>query len=155
MLKLLTPLGQVPRRSVGYDATINAGAGPITGRWSAINSSGNAVLPAAGAAGVYLNYEGVVSPKPGATIAIGLTPTFLPAPLVTLPSSVAGAQVALAYGIYRFTVDIEGFDPTSLVVGSGLQVDAVGRLVLLASGARVATVEAVTSTNLIARTLGA
>lgn len=155
MLKLLTPLGQVPRRSVGYDTTINVGAGPITGRWSAINSSGNAVLPAAGAAGVYLNYEGSVIPKPDATITIGLTPTFLPAPMVSLPSSVAALQVALAYGVYRFSVGIEGFDPTSLVVGSGLQVDAVGRLVLLAGGTRVATVEAVTSTSLTARTLGA
>lgn len=154
MINLLTPFTQVPRRSVGYDATVNAGNGPITGRWSALNSSGIAVLPAAGAAGVYLNLEGASSVKPAVAATIGAGPGFLPSPLISLPSTVAAGQVALAYGVYRFAVDLEGFDPAGLSVGAGLQVDAVGRLILLAGGARVATVEAFTSTNLIARTLG-
>ncbi len=155
MLTLLTPWTQVPRRSTPYDASINAGNGPITGRWSAIDSSGRAVLPGAGAAGVYLNLEGQSIVKPDVAATIGSGPGFLPSPLVSLPSTVAAAQVALAYGIFRFSVDLEGFDPTSLAVGAGLQVDAVGRLVILSSGTRIATVEAFTSTNLIARTLGA
>jgi len=154
-LNLLTPFTQVPRRSTAYDTTANGGIGLITGRWAVINSSGLATLPAAGVGGVYLVLEGSTQPDPTQTTTIGAGPGFLPAPLVTLPSTVAAGQVALAYGVFRFTVDIEGFASASLAVGSGLQVDAVGRLVILSgSNIRVATVEAFTSTNLIARAIG-
>jgi hypothetical protein len=155
-LNLLTPFSQTLRRSTAYDATANGGLGLITGRWAVINSSGVATLPAAGVGGVYLVLEGNTQPDPTQTTVIGAGPGYLPSPLVTLPSSVASGQVALAYGVFRFTVDLEGFAAASLAVGSGLQVDAVGRLVILSgSNIRVATVESFTSTNLIARTTGA
>lgn len=153
MINLLTPFTQVPRRSCAYDTDLVPGL--ITGRWAAINASGVATLPVAGQAGAYLVLEGSHQPKPDVPTVIGAGPGFLPSPLVPLPSSLASGQAALAYGIFRFSVDIEGFDPTGLSVGAGLQVDAVGRLILLAGGVRVATVEAFTSTNLIARALGA
>jgi hypothetical protein len=155
-LNLLTPFSTVLRRSCAYDATANGNLGLITGRWAVINSSGVATLPAAGVGGAYLVLEGNTQPDPTQTTTIGSGPGYLPAPLVSLPSSVASGQVALAYGVFRFTVDIEGWATAGVSVGSGLQVDAVGRLVILSgSNVRVATAEAVTSTNLIARTLGA
>jgi hypothetical protein len=155
-LNLLTPFTTVPRRSTAYDTTANGGIGLITGRWAIINSSGLATLPTAGIGGAYLVLEGSTQPDPTQTTTIGAGPAYLPAPLVSLPSSVAAGQVALAYGVFRYTVDIEGFDPTALVVGSALQVDAVGRAALLSgSNIRIGTVEGVTSTNLIARTTGA
>src|SRR5271170_4941257 len=142
MLNLLTPFSTVPRRSSAYDATANGGLGLITGRWAVINSSGLATLPAAGVGGAYLVLEGNTQPDPTVTTTIGAGPAYLPAPLVSLPSSVAAGQVALAYGVFRYAVDIEGFDPASLIIGSPLQVDAVGRAALLTgTNIRIGTVE--------------
>lgn len=156
MINLLTPWNQVPRRSVAYDLTANSNLGLISGRWAAINSSGIATLPSAGQGGVYLVLEGNQIVDPTQTTVIGGSPGYLPSPLVVLPSSVAGGQVALAYGQFRLSVDIEGFDPTGLSVGAALMVDAVGRLVLrTGSNVIVAYVEAFTTTNLVARTTGA
>ena len=156
-LNPLTPWNQFARRSCPYDATANGGLGMITGRWAAINSSGIATLPSAGQGGTYLVLEGNVQPDPTVTTTIGGSPGYVPAPLVSLPSSVASGAAALAYGIFRFAVDIEGFDPGTVnAVGQALMVDAVGRLVLrTGSNVIVAYVEAVTSTNLVARTTGA
>lgn len=148
-VNLLTPFTMVPRRS----APVASGVTLFTGRWATINAAGEAVLPTAGGVGL-LVLEGNKIAKEGTTFGAG--PTFTPAESIALPSNAAAASnsVALAYGVFRFDVGPEGFDVTGLAVEDGLELDAAGRLVKLASGTRVATVEAVSASKLVARTLG-
>jgi hypothetical protein len=148
-VNLLTPFTVVPRRS----APIAASTDLYEGRWAGINSSGEATLPSAGGRGLLI-LEGNKKAVEGTTFGAG--PTFTPVQSVALPSNAAAAsnQASLAYGVFRFEVGPEGFVAASLVAGSGLELDAAGRLVILASGLRVATVETVSATKLVARTLG-
>jgi len=158
-LNLLTPFTDVNIRS----KPVASGIKVLEGRWVALNSSGEAVLPAAGAPGAYLVVEGLQTVKQGLAAGdfAGAAP-FLPTDptnLVSLPSAVAANQVALAYGIFVFSVTPVGFVATGLAVGDALAVDAGGRLVKWVDGtdpegAKIAIVESVSAARLVARTLG-
>lgn len=142
-VNLLTPFTQVPRRSCPIASAVTL----YSGRWANLDSSGNAIVATGGVAG-YLVLEGNALALTVDTNKVVLTS-------VALPSAVAANAAALAYGVYRATVDAHGYIITSINVGDGLELDSSGRLIKLASGVRVATCEAVSTTALTFRTLGA
>jgi hypothetical protein len=158
-LRIITPFTDVNIRSKPAAASVKL----LEGRWAALNSSGEALLPADAATGVYLIVEGLQTVKTGlAASAYDVTTPHLPTDatnLVNLPSAVAANQVALAYGIFLFSVTPVGFVLGTLAAGKALKVDDSGRLIEWTSGvdpipSRIAIVEAVSADLLVARTLG-
>ena len=140
---LLTHFTAVDRRSV----PISSGFTAYAGRWVNLNSAGEAVAPSAGGRGLLvLDGNAVVTAVDGSK---NVTAS------VALPSGVAANQAALANGVYRAEVDTHGFIATSLVAGSLLELDTSGRLILRSSGVHVATVETVSASKLVFRTVGA
>jgi len=142
-VNLLTPFTQVPRRS----CPIASATTLYSGRWATLDTSGNAVVASAGLAG-YLVLE-------GNAVALTVDSNKVVLTSDALPSAVAANACALAYGVYRATVDAHGYILGSIAVGDGLELDSSGRLIKLASGVRVATCEAVSATALTFRTVGA
>jgi hypothetical protein len=148
-VNLLTPFTQVLRRSV----PVASGVSPITGRWVSTDASGAAILPtAAGQGNVSLVVEGIQQPSVDATFDASNVPSLL----ISLPSSVASGQVALAYGIFRYSVGPEGFTAAVASANPGqlLYVTTAGILDTTAgAGKAVAVVEYASATLLTVRTL--
>lgn len=148
-------LSLVQRRSAPAGATQI-----LTGRLVTLNVNGEAVYPGAGTKrGLYLVLEGTHIHK-GTNLEFGTTP-FNSTNAEELPAAKASKQVALAYGIFRYTVGPEGCDPAaSLSVGALVEVDAAGRLIAVTTADNaMGKVEAVTTdangiTSLTIRTLG-
>lgn len=141
MIELLSPFTMVQRRSLaqGDDSL-------LTGRWAMQDNTGRAVVPGAAAKfGLYLILEGELL-HTGSNVEFGAGPTFLSTRFERHPTVGAVGECALAYGIFRFRVGPEGFDPLdNYVVGNYVEVDDAGRLVPFAAGAapRAARIEAV------------
>lgn len=158
MVELLSPFTMVHRRSLPQQVDI------LTGRWAMQNNTGRAAVPGAAAKfGLYLVLEGALL-HTGSNLDFGLVGTgFASTEFVRHPTVGAVGEVALAYGIFRFRVGPEGFDPlVGYNVGDFVEVDNFGRLILFTGGAapRVAKVEAVATdaggiTELTLLTLGA
>ena len=155
--ELITPFTQVHRKS----AIKSAGqAQLLSGRWAALDASGEAAYPGAGAKqGLYLVIEGSHIHIGSNTEFGGSTP-FASTNAESLPSVAAAGAVGLAYGVFRYRVGPEGCNPAATyTVGSLVEVDADGRVIPLAAGVAIARVEAVSTnangvTELVLRTLG-
>lgn len=161
---LVTPFYQVTRRSA-----IKGTASVQTGRLVAVNSAGQVVSPGTQRLGLYLAFEGdIIHIGGNLSTDFGASSPFSSTNFTTLPAGAATGAVALAYGVYRYTVGPEGFDPAATyTVGQVVRADADGRLVAVgaeASGTAVqdvayAVVESVSVANsrtseLTVRTLG-
>jgi len=154
---LLSPFTQVFRRSAPK------GVGDVlSGRWFAVDASGQVVPPVAGSAGNYLCLEGNRGHK-GSNLEFAAGPAFASTNSFTLPSVVQSGECALAYGVFRYEVGPEGCDPLAVglqTVGTPVAVDGAGRLVVAAGPAAViGKVEAVATdvngiTKLTVRTYG-
>lgn len=128
---------------------LNAKSGGViilTGRWFVLDSAGVAIAPGSGSkVGALLAIEGthkhIGTPTEFGNSGTGYASTNA----IALPSNVAGNAVALALPPVRFTVGSEGVDPAaSLIVGSIVEIDDYGRLVLLSGGRAAGRVLAVT-----------
>lgn len=161
---LVTPFSQVTRRSA-----IKGSGDILTGRLVAVNSAGQVVAPGTQRVGLYLALEGNLI-HVGSNLAgdFGASTPFASTNAKALPSVTPTGAVALAYGVYRYTVGPEGFDPAATyTVGQLVRSDADGRLVAVGAEATgvdfqdvsYAVVEAVSVANsrtseLTVRTLG-
>jgi len=152
----ITPLSHVETRSVAFNtATVQL----WLGRWAILDSTGLAIPPGisgAGLGGAYLTWgPSHAVPDDLPAVAYNVDGSLVdPTQLFSLPDAMASGQVGLMYGIFRATVQPVGFVAAGIAIGSGLQLDAAGRLILLAGGVRVATCEAVSASALTFRTLG-
>ena len=156
---LLTPFSMVTRRGAPK------GAGDaLTGRWATVGSDGRLAAPGSQRLGLYLILEGNLI-HTGIHTDFGLIGVgFASTKSVELPSVAAAGACALAYGVYRYQVGPQGFDPAaSYAVGDKVRSDAFGRIVPIGTLATddtgeddaIATVEAiVVNTSLTLRTNG-
>jgi hypothetical protein len=157
-VQLLTPFTMVNRRSA-----IKGAGDALTGRLTAVDSTGKLTAPGTQKQGLYLILEGNLI-HTGSNTAFGAGPAFASSSTVTLPSVAASGACAIAYGVFRYEVGPEGCDPTDagIVAGALVQTDAAGRLVNAGATAAnaFAVVETVTRdgatniTDLVVRTLG-
>lgn len=153
-VELLTPFTSVNRRSVPKDSSTIV----LTGRFYAINSSGNIVVPTLGQVGVYLAVEGDRLHIGGPTeFTAGASTNYVLHPAVT-----ATGHCALAYGIYRVKIGPEALSQAlTFAVGQALKVDTLGRLTndTVTDATTVAFIEAITGsaaawTDVTIRTTG-
>lgn len=149
-VNLLTPNSSIDVRNLA-PAT---GQTIYTGRWALLSAAGEATLAGIAAKAGYFIWEGISGFKDG-VVAGDFDVAGVPAAGKTFeyPSNKAANRVAAAYGIFRASVGPEGFVLGTLAVGDGLELDAAGRLVKLDAGVRVATVEAVSATELTFKTV--
>lgn len=163
-VELVTPYSQVLRRSA-----IKGASDILTGRVVAVNTSGQVVAPGTQRVGLYLALEGNLI-HIGGNLAgdFGASTPFASTNSKALPSVTPTGAIALAYGVFRYKVGPEGFDPAATyTVGQLVRADADGRLVAVGGEATgvdfqdvsYAVVESVSTANartseLVLRTLG-
>lgn len=163
-VELVTPFSQVLRRSA-----IKGSGDILTGRVVAVNSTGQVVSPGTQRLGLYLALEGnLIHIGGNLSTDFGAASPFASTNAKALPSVVPTGACALAYGVFRYRVNAEGFDPAATyTVGQAVRTDADGRLVAIgaeATGTAIqdvayAVVESVSIANsrtseLIVRTIG-
>lgn len=161
-VKLIHPaFTQVSRRTTGFASPT---ATYLTGRWMAIDGSGNFAVPGtardlANAFGLYWLLEGThIHNGSNANFDAGTKDSTVS---VALPSNSVNRTGTGAYGVFVGYVGPEGVDPAAAIVnGAELTVDQYGRLIVAGGGeVRVAIAEVVTTdggglTSVIFRTTG-
>lgn len=100
----------------------------LTGRWARIDGNGLVQTPGTQRLGLALIIEGKLLHVGGPTdFSSGVSTKS-----ETFPSALATAQVALAFGVFRYKVGSEGVDVSdsaAIIPGAKLTSDSLGRLV--------------------------